>query len=265
MLFRGVLASTALLATGIHAQIEEDVIAGWAPMKRESPEGMVTVHAVQVGNSEGSQRFYPDSLTVEPGSMVQFQFHPANHSVAQSTFEDPCSPMSDGTGIRSGFLAVSPDSSDMPVFTVMINDTNPVWLFCGQNNHCQNGMVMVINPPDAPDRGIEAFRSLATSGGGGSWGDGGGIGGGIGGIGGIGNGPIALPTGGAFPTPNGGSGGGVALPSGGTVPSTVAAGTATPTQGRDPFSATLNAASRPVSHVAGLSGLLIASFAIFGL
>ncbi|KLJ07120.1 hypothetical protein EMPG_17390, partial [Blastomyces silverae] len=172
MLFRGVLASTALLATGIHAQIEEDAIAGWAPMKRQSQDGMVTVHPVQVGNSEGSQRFYPDSLTVEPGSMVQFQFHPANHSVAQSTFEDPCSPMSDGTGIRSGFLPVSADAADMPVFTVMINDTDPVWLFCGQNNHCQNGMVMVINPPDAPDRDIEAFRSLAMSGEGGSGGDG---------------------------------------------------------------------------------------------
>ncbi|KKZ61582.1 hypothetical protein EMCG_00565 [[Emmonsia] crescens] len=270
MLFSGVLASTVLLATGIHAQIEDEVTSGWAPAKRQSPEGMVTVHTVQVGSAEGSQRFYPDSLTVEPGSMVQFQFHPANHSVAQSTFEDPCAFIGGETGIRSGFLAVSPDSPDMPVFTIMVNDSNPVWLFCGQTNHCQNGMVMVINPPEAQDRGIEAFRTLAMSGEGEGEGPFDDVPSGDAPFGDVpfgGNGPVILPTGGAFPFPTGGSGsgGGIALPSGGSVPSTVATGTPTPTQANDPFSATINAAPRQMSHAAGLSGLIIAAFAIFGL
>ncbi|PGG96282.1 hypothetical protein AJ79_09654 [Helicocarpus griseus UAMH5409] len=254
MLFRGVLASAVLLATGVQAQVEDDIIAGWYPSKRQSPEGMVMVHTVQVGNAEGSSRFYPDTLTAEPGSMVQFQFHPMNHSVAQSTFEQPCTPMGQSaaaagvnstgaaaaTGIKSGFLPVSPDSAEMPVWTVMINDTNPLWLMCGQTNHCQNGMVMVINPPEGEDRNIEAFRSLAMSGAGGSASSG------------------ILPTGGAIAS------GGAALPTGGFAPSTVAAGTATPTQG-DPLSATVNAAPKQMSHAAGLSGLLIAAFAVFGL
>ncbi|OAX77560.1 hypothetical protein ACJ72_08140 [Emergomyces africanus] len=246
MLFSGVLASTVLLATGIHAQIDE-VIAGWAPMRRQSPEGMVTVHTVQVGSAEGSKRFYPDSLVVEPGSMVQFQFHPVNHSVAQSTFEAPCSPIDGGTGIRSGFLAVTPDSATMPVFTIMVNDSKPLWLFCGQKNHCQNGMVMVINPPEAQDRGIEAFRNLAMTEKAGS----------------PGGGPIIQPTGGASPT--GGNGGGIALPSGRSVPSTVAGGRATPTQDSDQFSATVGAAPKQRSHAASLYGLLIVTFAIIGL
>ncbi|OJD19621.1 hypothetical protein AJ78_00478 [Emergomyces pasteurianus Ep9510] len=247
MLFCGVLASTLLLAAGIHAQIDDEVIAEWAPMKRQSPDDMVTVYTVQVGSSEGSQRFYPDSLVAEPGSMVQFQFHPANHSVVQSTFENPCSPIDGGTGIRSGFLAVSPDSETMPVFTIMINDSSPVWLFCGQKNHCQNGMVMVINPPEAQDRGIEAFRTLAMTGKAEP----------------SGGGPTTLPTGGAFPT--GSNRGGIARPSGGFLPSKVATGSPTPTEGGDPFSATFNAAPKQMSHTAGVFGLLLAAFAIIGL
>ncbi|EDN05595.1 putative extracellular serine-rich protein [Histoplasma capsulatum] len=261
MLLRGVLASTVFLATGIYAQVEDEVIAGWAPTKRQSPEGMVTVHAVQVGNAEGSKRFYPDSLKAEPGSMVQFQFHPANHSVAQSTFDNPCSPIGGGTGIRSGFLPVSADATEMPVFTIMINDNSPVWLFCGQKNHCQNGMVMVINPPEAQDKNIEAFRSIAMSGEGGS--SGGGSEGG--------DNPIPLPTGGSlptggiYPTPGSNGGSGIALPSDGSISSTVSSARPTPTQTADPFLATGNAAPQKISHAATLSGLVIAAFAIFGL
>jgi hypothetical protein len=35
------------------------------------------------------------------------------------------------------------------MFSVTLNDTNPHWLYCAQTalNHCQSGMVMVINPP----------------------------------------------------------------------------------------------------------------------
>ena len=31
-------------------------------------------------------------------------------------------------------------------YTVMIKDTNPVWYYCSQGKHCQDGMVGVINP-----------------------------------------------------------------------------------------------------------------------
>jgi uncharacterized cupredoxin-like copper-binding protein len=33
------------------------------------------------------------------------------------------------------------------VFTVTVNDTNPIWFYCGVPTHCQAGMVGVINPP----------------------------------------------------------------------------------------------------------------------
>lgn len=31
------------------------------------------------------------------------------------------------------------------MFNVLINDTKPIWIYCGQTNHCEKGMSMVIN------------------------------------------------------------------------------------------------------------------------
>lgn len=32
-------------------------------------------------------------------------------------------------------------------YTIRVNDTNPIWLYCSQGKHCQNGMVAAINAP----------------------------------------------------------------------------------------------------------------------
>lgn len=48
--------------------------------------------------------FTPNTLTAPVGSQVEFQFYPRNHSVASSTFDNPCQP--DGK-IFSGYMPVS--------------------------------------------------------------------------------------------------------------------------------------------------------------
>ena len=48
-------------------------------------------------------------------------------------------------GFNSGFMPVSAGSTMQPVFTVMVNDTKPIWIYCGQPGHCEKGMVMAIN------------------------------------------------------------------------------------------------------------------------
>ncbi len=95
------------------------------------------VHSVAVG--ENGLVFTPDTLTAVKGDIIEFTFV-AGHSVERSTFSDPCNPVSTGA-IYSGF----PSASNM--FTVTVNDTNPMWLYCSQISHCQSGMVMVVNPP----------------------------------------------------------------------------------------------------------------------
>ncbi|KAL1967465.1 hypothetical protein VTN77DRAFT_3250 [Rasamsonia byssochlamydoides] len=129
-----------------------------------SDQGMVKVHVVQVGQN-GSLTFSPDNLQVNPGEMVQFQFWPKNHSVVQSSFESPCTPIDtvqpNVTGFKSGFMPVSASATTIPVFTLMVNNTEPIWVHCSQTGHCQKGMVMAINAPTSGNKTFAAYKALA--------------------------------------------------------------------------------------------------------
>jgi len=130
-------------------------------MAAASDAAMVTVHVVSVSNSNGSLTYSPDNLVAAKGDMVQFQFFPANHTVTQSTFDEPCQPISEVsnvTGIYSGFMPVKAADTTIPTYTILINSTTPMWLYCSQASHCQKGMVMVINENTKANK----TRSLAN-------------------------------------------------------------------------------------------------------
>ncbi|EED22312.1 conserved hypothetical protein [Talaromyces stipitatus ATCC 10500] len=126
--------------------------------------GDVKVHVVQVGLN-GSLEFSPNSIQANPGEVVQFQFMAKNHSVVQSAFSDPCAPintvMSNVTGFKSGFMPVK---DSIPVFSVMVNDTKPVWAYCSQVGHCAKGMVFAINAPTTGAKTFSAFQAMAMNG-----------------------------------------------------------------------------------------------------
>lgn len=108
------------------------------------------VHVVSVGSPNGTLTFSPENIKAEVGEMIQFQFRGGNHSVVQSTFDNPCSPISDHTnqtGIFSGYQLVkaSEASGMIPTYTIMVKAKTPMWLYCSQGKHCQAGMVMVVN------------------------------------------------------------------------------------------------------------------------
>lgn len=140
------------------------------------------VHVVAVGKNPGrnetSLKFFPDKIEAKPGSMVQFQFWAGNHTVTQSNFDNPCVPISSvvssnasasasARGVFSSFqpAAASREKGMIPVFTVMVNDTKPMWLFCSQGPHCQKGMVMVINENTSANatRSLENYKKIAQS------------------------------------------------------------------------------------------------------
>jgi plastocyanin len=108
----------------------------------------VTVHVVTVGAANGSLTYSPSKINAEVGSMIQFQFMPKNHTITQSNFDKPCEPLamhSNVAGIFSGFMPVAADATSIPTYTIVVNHTETMWMYCSQGMHCQAGMAMVIN------------------------------------------------------------------------------------------------------------------------
>jgi len=48
-------------------------------------------------------------------------------------------------GQLSGFVPVTGTEAFPPVYNLLVNDTKPIWIYCGQATHCAKGMAMVIN------------------------------------------------------------------------------------------------------------------------
>ncbi|KAJ9393933.1 hypothetical protein DTO282F9_9146 [Paecilomyces variotii] len=236
--------------------------SGKAASSMSSGSGTVKVHPVKVGWNN-TLTFSPDQLNVNPGEMVQFQFYPKNHSVVQSSFDEPCVPMSESMpgmmGIMSGFMPVSEDATQIPVFTMMVNDTKPMWIHCSQTGHCQKGMVMAINVASGSNKTLSSFKALAmkstSDGSSSSSGSSSSTGSTSGSTGSAGS-STSSSTGSAGST----SGSGTPT-TGGSSSSSAAAAAA----GSSSAPVEVNAASKPAFSNAGLLGLIIAAFAVFQL
>ncbi|KAH9210749.1 Cupredoxin [Leptodontidium sp. 2 PMI_412] len=114
---------------------------------------------IQVTVGKGGLVYTPNDIKAEVGTNIEFSFFPKNHTVTQSSFKDPCHPLENG--FFSSFVptANSPSGS---TFTITVKDTKPIWLYCGQGNHCQTGMVAAINAPSTGNT-FEAFALLAKN------------------------------------------------------------------------------------------------------
>jgi plastocyanin len=105
------------------------------------------VTTIKVSNANGDLAFTPDSVNASVGSMVEFVFYPPTHSIAQASFASPCEPLANNTGFFSGAIQTTTGPNTAKVFTIMVNDTKPIWFYCGFPTHCEAGMVGVINAP----------------------------------------------------------------------------------------------------------------------
>ncbi|KAJ2903393.1 hypothetical protein MKZ38_009970 [Zalerion maritima] len=130
-----------------------------------------TVHVVSVGSTgDAPLTFSPNNVDAAEGDMIQFQFRTGNHTVTQSTFDQPCMPISmftNNTGIYSGFQPVEASAAmgEIPTYTISIANTNPLWFYCSQGMHCQGGMVMVVNENTEANstRSLDNFVQLAAA------------------------------------------------------------------------------------------------------
>jgi plastocyanin len=83
--------------------------------------------------------FSPDTVTANAGDVIEFVIS-SGHTVAQSSFDNPCQPIS-SSAIYSGF------PSNGAIFSVTVNSSDTLWFYCSVQGHCQGGMAMVVNPP----------------------------------------------------------------------------------------------------------------------
>lgn len=97
-------------------------------------------HAIVVGPDF---KFHPNGVTAAEGDTVSFQIH-EDHNVQESTFNNPCQDMSGGFSSGGSFHGADVNPN---LFIVTINSTDPIWVYCGEEGHCQAGMVFAINAP----------------------------------------------------------------------------------------------------------------------
>jgi len=136
-----------------------------APAAAASSPAGSTDHKVIVGGTAGLV-YSPNNIKARPGDTVTFEFHQKNHTATQSTFANPCKSLTSTSttgqvGFDSGFMPVAADATTFPTWTVRINDTTPIWVYCQQGNHCGQGMVLAVNSVDSGPNSFDAFVAKA--------------------------------------------------------------------------------------------------------
>ncbi|KAF7313250.1 putative Cupredoxin [Mycena kentingensis (nom. inval.)] len=138
------------------------------PQPTFAPEPVA--HSISVG--ENGLTFTPSNISAAIGDTVTFTFHPKAHSVTQSSFSNPCKPLANTSltgqvGFDSGLMPVAQDATELPKFTITINDTAPIWGYCKQQGppvHCSQGMVFSISAVESGPNNFAAFQALAKAG-----------------------------------------------------------------------------------------------------
>ncbi|KAJ7775151.1 hypothetical protein B0H16DRAFT_1362595 [Mycena metata] len=122
---------------------------------------------VQVG-AGGKLAFSPSNITAQVGDVIAFQFQAKNHSVTQSTFPSPCQiQTTPAQGIDSGFQFVAPNATSLPQWSFTVDNTStPLWFFCAQTGHCEQGMVFSVNANETSPKSFAAFQASAMGAGG---------------------------------------------------------------------------------------------------
>ncbi|KFY09873.1 hypothetical protein V491_07933 [Pseudogymnoascus sp. VKM F-3775] len=125
----------------------------------------IATHTVAVGAA--GLMYTPNTILANVKDVVEFRFYPQNHSVARAEYKHPCIPYEyngvNKVGFWSGFqpvnvvlqdvrlpksmVLVRTNSLQPPQFSIVVNDTEPIFFYCSSPGACiQEEMVGVINP-----------------------------------------------------------------------------------------------------------------------
>ncbi|CDO68351.1 hypothetical protein BN946_scf184799.g78 [Trametes cinnabarina] len=107
-----------------------------------SGSGSGTTHTVIVAPTQGVLRYVPFAVNASVGDTVMFVWGANNHTVTKSSQLEICNKTSEQP-FASG------EQNKPFTFTQVVNDTNPIFFYCGTPGHCQKGMFGMINGPSS--------------------------------------------------------------------------------------------------------------------
>ncbi|KAJ6284655.1 hypothetical protein J3E71DRAFT_169721 [Bipolaris maydis] len=119
-----------------------------------------------VVGAAGMLSFNPKSVTVSIGTILRFNFLSLNHTLTQSSLDNPCS---NSSRFDTGFNQFNPKNiSGKFLVDYPVNTTEPKWFYCAQKiprSHCEAGMVFSLNPQNGStlSMNIEPSSTSAVS------------------------------------------------------------------------------------------------------
>jgi len=122
-----------------------------------------SIHNVSVGFNN-TLTYEPSSINASVGDLILFTFESKNHTVTQSSFASPCQNISNPPPVDSGFQFIEPNSDEVMLFNFTVtNASAPMWFYCRQTGHCEEGMVFAINAPATGAKTFSAFQAAAKA------------------------------------------------------------------------------------------------------
>ncbi|KAJ0137832.1 hypothetical protein CTA2_1997 [Colletotrichum tanaceti] len=132
-----------------------------------SASAAAETHTIAVGVSGYS--FTPSKTEAKVGDTIEWIFYPDAHSVIRAEFGFPCTPYEyvdiGREGFYSGPQPVKAITNNMPRYRVVVNDTEPIFFYCGAPGSCyKEKMIGVVNENSTQTlaKQLEAALPLTT-------------------------------------------------------------------------------------------------------
>lgn len=105
--------------------------------------GATVTHTIIVAPTQGVLRYVPFLTNASVGDILEFQWGAGPHTVTRSSELTICNKTLASDVFASGIQNKS------FIFHEVVNDTNPIFFYCGIPTHCEKGMFGIVNPPNA--------------------------------------------------------------------------------------------------------------------
>jgi plastocyanin len=105
--------------------------------------GTGATHTVIVAPTKGVLRYVPFAVNASVGDTVLYRWGAGPHTVTMGSTLEICNKSSSAGTFASGMQNAGFE------FSVVVNDTKPLFVYCAVPTHCQKGMFGVVNPPMA--------------------------------------------------------------------------------------------------------------------